>query len=157
MWRGQTGHCVTITESSPLFWPGGHLLNLTVQHFSSEQDSTQQTCRYYRTTAVGVRVFWNVMYLICYATPSFDMFGDNAEAHKKTKLQSFHRVAVKSAVQLLQIGWEYWTQSPGNSTRRFSRKIACCWHCLVVNNWRTLRWTNCRGYLQKEECPVSEI
>ena len=32
------GHCVPITSVLPLTWPDDHLINLTVQHFSSEQD-----------------------------------------------------------------------------------------------------------------------
>lgn len=61
-------------------------------------------------------------------------------------------------VWLSQIGVECWTQSPTSLTRRLTRKILQCLHNPVVNNWKTLRWTNCRGYLQKkEECSVCEI
>lgn len=51
---------------------------------------------------------------------------------------------------MLEIGLECWTWSPGSWTRRSTREILCCWHCFVVNNWKTLRWTICRGVSTQE-------
>lgn len=101
-------------------------LNAGVQHPSSEQ-TRRCSC-------------WNV-WCICSAVQHH-----HSSLLVKLQITFFHRYWQKeamSAMQRLQIVLECWTQSPGSSTRRSTRKILRRWRCPVVNNWKAPRWTNC--------------
>lgn len=110
------------------------------------------------TTAFCVRVFRNVMYLICYATPPFALL---VITLRPARRQKFHFNVFTMSEEgswsvLPSTAVTNWSgvlnsQSPGSLTGRLTRKILC-WHCLVGNNWKTLRWTNYRAIYIHEEC-----
>lgn len=96
------------------------------------------------TTAFCVRVFWNVMYLICFTTPLFALLVMTLRPPRRLV-----EVGQYCRVQQSEVGMECCTRITW--TRRSTRKILWCWHCLVGDNWKTMKWTSCRQYLQKQD------
>lgn len=154
------GHCVTI----PLTWPEYDLINLTFQHFSSEQDSALQTWWYScapvclivdskTTTAFCVRVFWNVICLICYTTLSFTLLAITLSTSNRQNSKFRHVSGIKF-VSSVQSGCQKLAWNPGLShlealqedrPARYSGVDIALW-LTIEKSWGL---TNCRGVFTK--------